>query len=421
MLNNIGMITNRRAIDAKSRSYNFFWAGFIIYMIGASFPNFSHISFYFTQAAQVIGLLIFVSASVRLVGWKFDNNYLMLIFYFYCLWSIIIVLRGIQFNYDFLKKLLFDGGSGIFLYLAPCIMLFPRNILFIKKVFLVIVTLSFFFLFYDMMFIRPLIQGTPGTTEATGLVETFCGNLGLACGFILLTFIYHTDGRNIFSLFVLFLTFLLASIRARRALMFMSFTTLFSSYIVYFILKRSRALNVFLSFCFIVLVFIIGSQVYSKTRSGLFALITERFEANTRTNVEQSFYRDMGTTDWIIGRGLSGQYFCPGIDVSGSGFTLYRSVIETGYLQIILKGGILSVLIILLMLIPAVFKGFFYSNNVLTKAAAIWILLFILFSIPSSVHDFSLKYLLVWLSAAICYNSDIRNMTDDEIKCELAK
>ena len=108
----------------------------------------------------------------------------------------------------------------------------------------------------------------------------------------------------------------------------MSFTTLLSSYIVYFIIKRAKILNVFLSFCLIILIFIIGNQIYSKTRNGLFALITERIDADTRTNVVRNFYQDMSTTDWIIGRGIRGQYFCPGIDQSGSGFTLYRNVID---------------------------------------------------------------------------------------------
>jgi hypothetical protein len=415
------MPNSKSTSDALSRSYNFFWTGLVIYILGASYPNLTHSSYYFTQSAQVLGMVIFVASAISLIKWKFDNIYLVFIFYFYCFWSLVIISRGVQFNYNSIKQLLLDGGTGIFLYMVPLIILFPRNISFMKKVFLVIVILSIFFLLYDILFIRKLLWGTPGTTEATGLVETFVGNLGLPCGFILLTFMYHKNRRNIFSLSVLFLSFILASIRARRTLMFMSFTTLFASYIVYVVFKKSRILNIFLSFCLIVLLFIVGSQIYSKTRNGMFALITERIDADTRTNVVQSFYRDMNTTDWIIGRGIKGKYFCPGIDQDGTGFTLYRSVIETGYLQIILKGGIISVLLFVLMLIPAAFKGFFYSNNLLTKAASIWILLYLMYSIPSFVGDFSLKYILVWLSAAICYNPDIRSMTDDEIRCELAK
>jgi hypothetical protein len=411
---------NDKLIKANDRNFNFFWFGFVLYVLGASFPNLSQASYYFTQSVQLIGILLFVPAAIKLIKWKFDNNYITLIFYFYCLWSSIIILRGVRFNYTFIKQLLLDGGNGIFLYLAPFIMLFPRNIIFMKKVFLVIVTLSFFFLLYDTLFIRQLLWGTPGSTVATGLIETFAGNLALPCGFLLLTFIYHSNRRNIFSVCILFGTFLLASIRARRTLMFMTFTTLFSSYIFYFIANRGKILNVFLSFCLLILLFIFGIEVYSKNSNSLFALITERIDNDTRSGVEKNFYRDMKTRDWIIGKGISGKYYCPGVDQSGTGYSLYRTVIETGYLQIILKGGIISALLIVLILVPAAFNGLFYSNNLLSKAAAVWILLSLLYSYPSTVYDFSMRQLLVWLSAALCFSSDIRQMTDDEIRDQLA-
>jgi len=35
---------------------------------------------------------------------------------------------------------------------------------------------------------------------------------------------------------------------------------------------------------------------------------------DTRSGVEICFYQDMGIKDWIIGRGMIGEYFCPGID-----------------------------------------------------------------------------------------------------------
>ena len=82
----------------------------------------------------------------------------------------------------------------------------------------------------------------------------------------------------------------------------------------------------------------------------------------------------MKTPDWIAGRGITGQYFCP--DIEEEQFNDYRSVIETGYLNIILKGGFVSLILLLLITIPAIIKGIFYSNNILSKAAGIWIFQF---------------------------------------------
>ena len=131
-------------------------------------------------------------------------------------------------------------------------------------------------------------------------------------------------------------------------------------------------------------------------------------------------YADMSSTDWIIGKGIKGKYYCPIVenvnDAEGAG---YRDNIETGYLQIILKGGIISLALLLLMFIPAVYKGLFKSKNVLSKAAAMWVLLWIVYLYPSGGIVFSMNYLLVWVSVGICYSEKIRNLSNNTIKTYL--
>jgi hypothetical protein len=122
----------------------------------------------------------------------------------------------------------------------------------------------------------------------------------------------------------------------------------------------------------------------------------------------------MNTQDWIIGKGMNGKYFCPGIDVNDR--TGYRRIIETDYLNIILKGGIISLGLLILILVPAIIKGLFYSKNLLSKAAAFWIFLWLIDLYPASVNAFSLNNLLVWLSIGICYSKTIRNISESGIK-----
>jgi hypothetical protein len=123
----------------------------------------------------------------------------------------------------------------------------------------------------------------------------------------------------------------------------------------------------------------------------------------------------MTSRDWITGKGMNGKYYCPIVldvnDPSGS-----RTVIETGYLQIILKGGILSLSLLLLILIPAVYFGFFKSKNILSKAAAMFILLWIIYLKPVVGVAFSMHYVLVWISVGICYSKKINNLSDGQIK-----
>ncbi len=147
-------------------------------------------------------------------------------------------------------------------------------------------------------------------------------------------------------------------------------------------------------------------------------MITDRITEDTRTPVEKCFYDDMKTKDWIIGKGMMGTYYCPGVDDTSSEtvYTDYRSMIETDYLNIILKGGIISLGLLLLITIPAVVKGLFYSKNILSKAAALWILLWLIDLYPATVTTFTLNHLLVWISVGICYSKTIRNMEETAIQ-----
>jgi hypothetical protein len=197
-------------------------------------------------------------------------------------------------------------------------------------------------------------------------------------------------------------------------------TLLVISYLVYYFSNRGKIMKIVFSVILIFSLGLYGVYIYSLQKSGVFSLLTSRLYEDTRTGVVKSFYRDMKTADWVIGKGVNGQYFCPGID-EGNRITTNRIVIETGYLQIILKGGIISLALLGLIAIPAMIKGFFYSKNWLVKGAAIWIF-WSLFNLYSSVgNNFILSYVLFWISIGICYESGIRAMTDVEIKGELQK
>jgi hypothetical protein len=124
---------------------------------------------------------------------------------------------------------------------------------------------------------------------------------------------------------------------------------------------------------------------------------------------------DMTIKDWVIGKGIDGKYFCPVIldpnDLSGQ-----RDIIETGYLQMCLKGGIVQLVLLLLILFPAIYKGLFKSKNILCKGLGIYLLLCIIYMYPTIVTGFGLYAILVWISIGICYSDKIRNMSDTAIK-----
>ena len=393
-----------------NKALNLFWIGFIIYSVSYTLMISGNDSSKISSYLQLIGVVIFVIPAIRLIRFKIENKYLKVIYVIYCGWLFLIITRGFVFEKEFLLITFVDGTGGLFLYLVPLILLFPQNLIYLKKVINVILILSVFYILYDIVFIKSLLASDSESGQTT--IEFFSKFLGFPCGFILLTYIYHSDKRRLWALFVIILTFILAMIRARRGLMFMSASILLFAYIIYIYATRDNFIKRFFPLIIIVFLVLIGANVYDENKAGAFSLITERLNEDTRTGVEEYFYLDMNKIDWIIGRGINGLYYCP----HGATEDGFRGVIETNYLQIILKGGLISLGLLLLIAVPAIFKGLFYSKNILSKAAATWILLWLITLYPQTVTTFSIYYLLVWISIGICYSRKIRNMPEYAVK-----
>jgi hypothetical protein len=393
---------------------NFFWIGFLVYTLSYTISITTHVNYVVCQLFQVIGLLIFIPSACTLMKFKIEDKYLQVLFFLYIAWLTITTQRDFLFEYDFIKVMLFDAYIGIFLYFAPLILLFPKNLFLYNKVFDVIVILGIFYFLYDVLFIKYLLNPDGTDTTSRTIVEYFSKTLAVPCYFLLLTYKYHSNKRKVLAALAIILIILFTLIRARRGLLIMSIISLLFTYLLYLNLSKQKVAIVLGSLFLGVFLIIFGIEFFRVNQDGLFNLITERGFEDTRSQVELCFIMDMNTLDWIIGKGINGQYFCPGIDPDGyNGYQTYRSVIETDYLQIILKGGLISLGLFLLIAIPAIFKGFFYSKNQLSKAAAIWILFSLINMYPSTVVTFTMHYLLVWISIGICYTKSIRKIPDE--------
>jgi len=405
------MVTN---LDQRiTKSLHYFWFGFILYAASFSLMaagiSTSSIFAYF----QLIGILISIPTAYNVVSYRIENKYLRATFVIYCLWIITVILRGFNLDQVFIVKMIFDAYAGLFLYFVPLVLLFPRNLASVKIVFNAIFALSVIYVSYVIVFSSILFyQGTNDASQ--DMVEYFSKTLSIPSGFLLLTFVYHTDRRKLWALFVILLTFFLAVIRARRGLMFMTSTIIMFFSIVYYYSNKGKLINKLAPLLLVPFVVYFLVNIYNENKGGQFSLITERIDEDTRTGVELFFYADMEAHEWIIGRGINGLYYCPiGVDDNPYAIPDYRFGVETDYLTIILKGGIISLALLLLIAIPAMIKGIFQSQNLLSKAAGIWILLWMVNLYPTTVTTFTLNYTLVWISIGICYSNEIRNLSDE--------
>lgn len=408
----------------QEANLGYFWYGFAIYMLffflaSTESPFLSAAS---CQGFQIIGFGLMILGGLGLMQFKFDSNYLKILFILNLLYSVTIVLRGSKYDFDSLKQMFLDITFGIWPYFASVVLLLPRNIKHYKKIFFILLIFGAAFLLGVTIFYDTLHDYDRLNLVSQGLVENLSSILGLPVGYLLLNYIYHTGKKgieaigikNIFAGLVMAVALFFAIFRARRGLIFVNLTTLSCVGMLYIISTKKKALIIFVA---VFLAAIASLSVSNVKTPAMFNFLLDRGEEDTRSGVEDYMYADMSQADWIIGKGIKGKYYCPVVDnvndAEGAG---YRDNIETGYLQIILKGGILSLGLILLMLFPAVYKGLFKSKNVLSKAAALWIFLWIVYLYPTGGLVFNMSYVLVWISVGICYSDKIRNLSDDVIK-----
>jgi hypothetical protein len=408
----------------QETSLNMFWFGFFIYTVFyvlamAEAPFLSAAN---CQMFQIIGFVAMIAGGSGLMKFKFDDGYLKNLFILNLLYSVTVILRGSQYDKESLKLMFLDVTFGALPYLASVVLLLPRNIANYKKIFTVLLFFGGAYLVGVVLFYDTLHDYDRLNLAAQGLVENLSVLLALPVGFMIIAYPYNIakkdllglGKKNWFIIFMFMVTVFFAIFRARRGLIFMCGTTFLCMAMVAVMSTKKKALIITMA---IVIALIGGLFIASMKEHSIFTFLSERGEEDTRSGVEDWMYADMSQTDWIIGKGIKGKYYCPIVenvnDAEGGGF---RDNIETGYLQIILKGGIINLALLLLTFIPAVYKGLFKSRNVLSKAAALWIFLWIIYLYPSGGIVFSMNYVLVWIAVGICYSEKIRNLPDATIK-----
>tara|TARA_R110000796_G_scaffold86056_6_gene186399 strand:- start:11016 stop:12074 length:1059 start_codon:yes stop_codon:yes gene_type:complete len=328
------------------------------------------------------------------------------VFTLYLFWISITVIRGLHFDYTEVKFFLFDAWFGGILYLSPLFLMMPIKFFNVKRIFDVIIIFAVFYVIYDFAFINHLMSSQEDNVLSREMLEYFAKTLGVPSFFLLMLYSYHSGRKKLFLSFIFLLTIFFALIRARRGLLVMCGLTFLFGYFLYLTQSRQKFFVILLSILVGLGLLLFGYELFVDNKNGLFDYITDRGLEDTRSTVETCFYQDLSTKDWLIGKGMLGEYFCPGIDPNDT--TGYRSTIETDYLQIILKGGLVSLFLLLMITIPAIFKGVFYSNNLLSKASGIWILWVLLNMYPSTMNTFTLQYILLWIAVGICYSKTIR-------------
>lgn len=391
------------------RSYSLFWISVIVYSLGFLTYVSDHFISQLSLLLMIIGLIGIGFSFIKLSKIKISSNYLSVVFTLFMLWQGYIIMRGIQnFNFTMLLNLLFSPYYFLH-YLIPFVILIPANIFFAKTIFKFFIILSLLLFIVFLAYTNELLHTNINFSEQA------VWTLGTGGGFLLLTWSYQNNKIRLIAFLTVLLSLFIATVMGRRNIMLT-----FSNYILFSILIillnsyqsiRSKVYVLTVA----ILLFIVAFNIFISYQDKLFSRISYHFTENTREIVYDAFFKDMSTHDWIFGKGFLGEYYCPGAEEGKD----TRFVIESGYLQTILKGGIINLGLFLLIALPAAFLGIVKSKNIISKASGVIVILWLIDMFPWGLPAMNIRYILLWTCIGICYTKEIRKLTDNEIRKSL--
>ena len=329
---------------------------------------------------------------------------------FFVSWSVLLIVQAVL-NFDDLFYLQRVFGQRFFFipYVLPIFILFSKfDIQFFGLYFRVA---SFSLIFATIMQLTIIVTGMDRVTWFEQTTRIFIFDIGSSfviltshlffkrkityisiCYFTIYLFIWSYFGRRGMMIEYSLILFLMLILRIRSPL-----------------LKRIDRMQIYFIGIAMVLILVNFSYLFLQTYAFQRGFDRSAFEAS-RGIVFQDFFQDFNSIqDWLLGRGLLGTVTRSILGYDEAGF------IENGFLNILLKGGVLYLLPFLIILFRASYLGFFRSHNDLTKALALIILVHIIMMAYFNLPDYSPKYILTLIATASCFNSDLRKISNEEV------
>lgn len=364
----------------------------------------------------VLGIGCFVYSSYLLINdFEFESNYFKYVFYLFLIYEFFIVIRGIyggNISFKFIDLwALSQNGYLFWPFIIPLFVFFNKKLsnftlLFEWSFRLGVVTLIIIALFPTIVTNR----------EEAEIVLT---GLTFGCGILLFYATYIKEFRINLSFIVILIALFSFTYLARRNNVVTILGFIMFSYIL-----NIRSSNRPMLFKIYPIILVLGTLIVL-SYSSITQKIKERISEDTRSELLTPFFIEMDNYA-VFGKGLKGTYYYPmsgGLTEEGVTFTEveFRDIIEVGYLQLFLNGGIIHVVLYLLILLPAAFNGIFRSKNLFSKASGLIILLWLVDMVIYGVPYLSYHYVFIWICVGICYKPSLRLKTEDEIRNEFLK
>jgi hypothetical protein len=137
----------------------------------------------------------------------------------------------------------------------------------------------------------------------------------------------------------------------------------------------------------------------------------ENLRSDTRTFLYVDVFRDLEISKaFIFGKGINAGY------ASDSFETFNRTAVEVGFLQILLKCGIVGFLLYIILIVSAIFKALNKSENYFMKYLGLLLCGYVLMFFIENIIAFNLFNVIIWCVVGMCHSNELRALNDKEIK-----
>lgn len=179
----------------------------------------------------------------------------------------------------------------------------------------------------------------------------------------------------------------------------------FCSYVIKYARKGSRKLIRIFTITAVLCIAAVAS--FPRLTSGLLSKLLERGLENTRSRVELSFIDDFASSpasDAVFGRGMNGTYFYYFRDDVTGDLETDRNVIETGYLDMVLKGGIIQVVAVMVLLVTAIVSAFKIKGRPARFLGLVLVIYIISLYTSAPISSFCVPAIIFW----VCVSTSIQ-------------
>lgn len=410
-------------VVSRTRSFECLVFGFFLFFIG---------SFGRTVTGSEV-----IEAIIKLFGWFFiiigwggsrvsfhsngiGNGYMFLVL-FWIIQSIIMIIRGYLIDYEYqyftvqgMINAHFFADHYILPYLMPLVLFVSWKSVnfdtFIKFSKFIAVIVAVLLLFNYRSIAADTISMTQGKIEDSIVFSNRSFAIFFLFAFSTFCYKYISHSSWVVCMLGLLCNTVILMMSARRGDSLVNAIVLCCALIIFICASQKKTRYLY---SFLLLVGVIGA-VYVVLNSQIFSFLLDRGFEDSRTEVDKAMLSQMNNFQLLFGKGLNGRYYHPLMD--DDYWRGWRYGTETGFLNLVLKGGfVYAITYVVMLLIPAL-KGMFRSKNTFCRVAGLYIFISLLELYPFGWLKFDIKFLIIWLLIVLCMNKKVRDMNDLEVK-----